>query len=163
MSEIVLYVNKSDDRQLNKTLARVTSFDKIKLLENTSVLEPTILLERNFNISDTEYRNFTKCNYAYLSSTCRYYFIKDYKLLKGGIVAINLKCDVLQSFASEISDLSGLVLRNEFNTTPYYVDNDLPFLSGRMIERKEVSNSFFTNANFTDESHCITLTVTGGN
>lgn len=161
MSEITLYMNKSDDRVLNKTFAKVAYYKDIKIMENTNVLEPTVLLRRD--IIGGSYRDFLKCNYAYLSSTTRYYFIKNYEMKSGGIIAIHLKCDVLQSYANEISNLSGLVLRNEFENTPYYVDNELPFLSGRNIERHDINNNFFSNNSFGSETPCISLTVTGGN
>ena len=159
MSKLNLYYNNSDERCLVKTLQYFASYYNIKLLDDTNVFEPTILLKR---IEISSFNDFINCNYCYLSVTNRYYFITDYEMLKGGIVALKLKCDVLMSFSQQIGNLQGLVLRNEFNSTPYYIDEELPFLSGRIIERKEIANSVFKNNTFNDESPCIALTVTGG-
>ena len=159
MSKLTLYYNISDERCLVKTLQYFSGYYNIKLLNDTEVFEPTVLLKR---IDITDFNDFINCNYCYLSSTNRYYFITDYEMMNGGIIALKLKCDVLMSFSQQIGNLQGLVLRNEFNSTPYYIDEELPFLSGRIIERKEIANSVFKNNTFNDDSPCIALTVTGG-
>lgn len=159
MSKLYLYRNESDDRVLNKTIQKVKDYTEFKLIDATNVLEPTILIERKLI---SKYNDFNYVNYAYLSSTERYYFITDYQLLNGGIVLLKLKCDVLMTYSSQIGNLQGLVLRNEYNSTPYYIDEELPFLSGRIIERHDISNNIFVNNTFGTDSNCIALTVTGG-
>lgn len=161
MSQLALYLNKSDSRQLNKTFTRVKTYEdtQFKIVDNTNVLEPIILLKSNF-VSENEYRDFTKINYAYLSSTVRYYFVNDIVMRNGSLIELHLKVDVLQSFASYISNVSGLVERQEFINSPYFIDNQMPIKSGRIIERVDFPTIFSNNLN--DTSDCITLTVNGG-
>lgn len=160
MSEFSLYKNKSDNKQLNKEFTLVKTFgrDAFKLLDNTGVTRPVVIV--NAKIAGGSVRDYLKANYAYLSDTVRYYFIENVELLNGGMVKLYLKVDVLQSFASDIGNCSGLVERQEFLYSPYFVDTMLPVKAGRIIERYDFPTFFRRDLNNT--SNCITITVNGG-
>lgn len=161
MSRLVLYMNKSDKRQLNKVFTEVTTLRDVLLKENTDILNPTILISRGRLDNENYIQGFLKCNYAYLSTTNRYYFIDNIELRVGGIIAFKLKVDVLQSYASYIQNVTGIVSRNEFVYSPYYIDDKIALRSGRIIERHDIVNSFFSNS-LSSDSNCIALTVNGG-
>lgn len=164
MSKITLYKNTSDRRVLNKNITPVKTYD-CRFLENTNMITPTIILNKKITGGDA-YRDFQAVNYAFLELTNRYYFIKEVKLLVGGMLQISLEVDPLLSFKSGLLGCSGLCLRNEYNVQPYYVDEELPFLSGRIIERYNISSSgdiAFSQGGFDSLSNCFAITVTGNN
>ena len=164
MSKITLYKNTSDRRVLNKNITPVKTYD-CRFLENTNMITPIIILNKKITGGDA-YRDFQAVNYAFLELTNRYYFIKEVKLLVGGMLQISLEVDPLLSFKSELLGCSGLCLRNEYNVQPYYVDEELPFLSGRIIERYNIASTgdiAFSQGGFDKLSNCFAITVTGNN
>lgn len=160
MSKLIFYVNKSDKRQLRKILTEIGTVTDVLLKEDTDILNPTILVSRGA-INENYLTNFLSSNYVYLTATNRYYFINNIELRVGGVIAFKLKVDVLQTYAEYIQNVSGIVARNEFIYSPYYIDDKIALKSGRIIERHDISNSFFDNT-LSSESNCIALTVNGG-
>lgn len=164
MSKITLYNNKSDKRVFNKNITPLKTYD-CRFLENTTMITPTVILNKKITNGDA-YRDFQAVNYAFLELTHRYYYVKECKLLVGGMVQFILEVDPLLSFKSEILNCSGLCLRNEYNSQPYYVDEELPFLSGRIIERYNIASTGdidFSQSGFNSLSNCFAITVTGNN
>ena len=164
MSKITVYHNTSDRRVMNKNITPIKTYE-CKFLESTGITNPKVVLNKKINGGDA-YRDFQAVNYAYLEVTNRYFFVKDINLMVGGMIQLELEVDVLLSFKSQLLECSGLCLRNEYNVQPYYVDELLPFLSGRIIERYNVPNTgdiSFSQNGFNSLSNCFAITVTGNN
>ena len=84
------------------------SFNDRRVLEGNlpddcNILNPTI--EINY------YNGVENTNYAYIPAFDRYYFIEE-KTLSGQTVKLQLRCDVLMSFKSDILASSGTATRS---------------------------------------------------
>lgn len=109
---IILYVNNSEKNKIGKNLTNDFSISGT-LRDATNIINPVILIELN------EIGNY---NYCYISSFNRYYFITDITVIRTGLYAISLMVDVLESFKTDIKNLSVILL----NTQNVGVNNYLP-------------------------------------
>lgn len=101
--DITLYVNNSEKNKIGKNLTNDFSLSGT-LRDATSIINPIILVELN------EIANY---NYCYISNFKRYYFITDITVIRTGLYAISLSVDVLESFKSDIKNLSVILLNTE--------------------------------------------------
>lgn len=109
---ITLYVNKSEKNKIGKNLTN-DLFISGTLRDATNIINPIILVELN------EISNY---NYCYIPNFNRYYFITDITVIRTGLYAISLLVDVLESFKTDIKNLSVILL----NTQNSGVNNYLP-------------------------------------
>lgn len=109
---IILYVNNSEKNKIGKNLTNDFSISGT-LRDATNIINPVILIELN------EIGNY---NYCYIFSFNRYYFITDITVIRTGLYAISLMVDVLESFKTDIKNLSVILL----NTQNVGVNNYLP-------------------------------------
>lgn len=109
---ITLYVNHSEKNKINKNLTNDFSLSG-SLRDATNIVNPVILIEIN------EISNY---NYCYISDFKRYYFITDITVIRTGLFAISLMVDVLESFKTDIKNLSVILL----NTQNVGLNNYLP-------------------------------------
>lgn len=109
---IILYVNKSEKNKIGKNLTNDFSLSGT-LRDATNIINPIILVELN------EISNY---NYCYIPNFNRYYFITDITVIRTGLYAISLLVDVLESFKTDIKNLSVILL----NTQNIGVNNYLP-------------------------------------
>lgn len=70
--------------------------------EDTSIVNPTVVLDNSFTLFSA--------NYAYIPDTGRYYFVSDIVAI-GKLWSVSLKCDVLATYKSAIGDHSTYLLR----------------------------------------------------
>lgn len=110
---VTLYHNADEYRVLNKRISDAIEFD-IDLKEETSILTPKIILQ-----SDTDLTNY---NYAYIDITSRYYYCT-ITLMENGLYILEMQVDVLMSHKNSITNLIGLVDRNQTNG---YYNKDIP-------------------------------------
>lgn len=110
--DITLYVNNSEKNKIGKNLTNDLSLSGT-LRDATNIINPVILIELN------EIGNY---NYCYISNFNRYYFITDITVIRTGLFAISLAVDVLESFKTDIKNLSVILL----NTQNVGVSNYLP-------------------------------------
>lgn len=110
---VTLYHNADEHRVLNKRLSDARVFDVI-LKEETSSLNPQIILQSDYDLSTY--------NYAFINVTNRYYYCT-ITLMENGLFVINMEVDVLMSYKDGIKNLMGLVERVE-NTD--YKNMDIP-------------------------------------
>ena len=83
------YKNTSDNRYLHKTLETIAENIPCTFKQDTSMIEPTIIISPN---------NYNKnCNYVYISETDRYYFVRD-RIFSQQRIEILLSVDVRSSF-----------------------------------------------------------------
>ncbi|MBO7692211.1 MAG: hypothetical protein J6T10_06210 [Methanobrevibacter sp.] len=110
---VTLYHNADEHRVLNKRLSDEREFN-IVLKEETSSLNPQIILQSDYDLSTY--------NYAFIDVTNRYYYCV-ITLMENGLFVINMEVDVLMSYKDGIKNLIALVERVE-NTD--YKNMDIP-------------------------------------
>ena len=110
---ITLYHNADERRVLNKRISDARVFDVI-LKEETSSLNPQIILQSDYDLSTY--------NYAFIDVTNRYYYCT-ITLMENGLFVINMEVDVLMSYRDGIKNLIGLVERVE---QANYRNKDIP-------------------------------------
>lgn len=115
-----LYYNTSDTKTVNKSIELLTELTG-QFKEQSSILEPHIILE---NTEST-----VKCNYVYISTFKRYYYVKNQIVLNSQLIQLNLKVDVLKTYADNIKKLTAFVLRQENVYNVHFNDNMLPIRS----------------------------------
>lgn len=105
-----MYDTKSDNNVINKTLENEREFD-IKLKEKTDIINPVIILHS---------KTLVLSNYAYIPEFKRFYFVSRIELFPNNIYNIALKCDVLESFKTEILESSGFINQQTKNINKYF-------------------------------------------
>lgn len=110
---VTLYHNADEHRVLNKRISDARVFNVV-LKEETSSLNPQIILQSDYDLSTY--------NYAFIDVTNRYYYCT-ITLMENGLFVINMEVDVLMSYKDGIKNLMGLVERVE-NTD--YKNMDIP-------------------------------------
>lgn len=100
---ITLYVNKSEKNKIGKNLTNDFPISGT-LRDATNIINPVILIELN---------DIGNYNYCYIDDFKRYYFITDIAVIRTGLFAISLMVDVLESFKSDIKNLSVILLNTQ--------------------------------------------------
>lgn len=155
--DIALMFNKSDNRMVAKNLATYSLFNA-RAVGQLDVEHPQF--EISEDIVDTY---VATCNYCFIPDFGRYYYCK-VVLLTGRKVRVDcFKCDVLQSFASQILSCKGIVARNENIQSSYLVDSDIKPSTQRKYTQYNFDASPFSIENMASGTRCICLTVSGGN
>lgn len=103
---ISLFKTDSENNRLTKTLTNEKQLTGT-LKEQTSILNPSIVISSDENISTY--------NYAYISEFGRYYYITDIVSARNGLWRVQLRCDVLMSYKDEIQNLN-VILDNTQQT-----------------------------------------------
>lgn len=107
--QIKLYNTTDDNIKVNKTLSDEVVYN-IKLKAETSIIEPTIILQ-------TE--NYITSNYAYIEHFNRYYYIENVVVYPNNVYNISLRCDVLMSYKDDILN-SYAYIEQQTNVNEYY-------------------------------------------
>lgn len=151
-----IYKTKSAPNVVNKTLSEVVTFEEVIFKEDTSLLNPTIIINGVSNDSSYTIEDIGTSNYFSIPKVNRYYFITDITMMSGGRVAITGKVDVLMSFKTDILGSTQLIVRQEKKTNNYLIDTDIPLSSKKQVIEHEFGDSI------TDSGYYI-LAVNGGN
>lgn len=151
-----IYKTKSAPNVVNKTLSEVVTFEEVIFKEDTSLLNPTIIINGVSNASSYTIEDIGTSNYFSIPKVNRYYFITDITMMSGGRVAITGKVDVLMSFKSDILGSTQLIVRQEKKTNNYLIDTDIPLSSKKQVIEHEFGDSI------SDSGYYI-LAVNGGN
>lgn len=112
-----MYKNTSDNRYINKSITALGSALPCSFKDNTTMENPVIILSPGSYNPD--------CNYGYLSDTGRYYYVVDVTYSQQRI-EVQLKVDVLKSFASQIRGCSAIADRSANLYNAYLNDPDMP-------------------------------------
>lgn len=97
--QIALYKNKSANNVVNKTIGEpVTTIDGIIIKEHNSLktANPSLLLQ-----IDGDWTDIVDFNYCRIYQTERYYYVTNHTA-EGGLLRLDLECDVLMSFKDDI-------------------------------------------------------------
>lgn len=151
-----LFKTKSAPNVVSKSLSQVVEFDEVIFKEDTSLLNPTVIINGVSNSSSYTIEDIGKCNYFSIPKVDRYYFITDIVMLHGGRVAISGKVDPLMSFKTDILSSTQLIVRQEKKTNNYLIDTDIPLSSKKQIIEHEFGESI-------EDSGYYILAVNGGN
>lgn len=142
---IKLYDTKCDNNVINKVLTNEREFD-IKFKDRTDIIAPVIILRSDSLILS---------NYAYIPEFNRYYFVSKIELYPNNIYNISLRCDVLESFKTEILESSGFINQQTKNVNKYFNSNY------KSEVRKEVDTYSSTVTIPTDVKETILVTIGG--
>lgn len=151
-----IYKTKSVPNVVNKTLSEIVTFEEVIFKEDTSLLNPTIIINGVSNASSYTIEDIGTSNYFSIPKVNRYYFITDITMMSGGRVAITGKVDVLMSFKTDILGSTQLIVRQEKKTNNYLIDTDIPLSSKKQVIEHEFGDSI------ADSGYYI-LAVNGGN
>lgn len=118
MMTVNLYKCSDDIRVVNKTLSDALVVTAIPY-DNCSITAPILRL--------STYTDISEYNYFQIVDWGRYYFIRDVVTISGGAVLLMGDIDVLKTYASQIPELTGCIIRSESIGKPTeVVDNSLP-------------------------------------
>ena len=111
--QIKFYYNSSEKNKIGKLLSRELTMDG-NLRDECSVINPTILVEHS---------NLSNYNYVYIPEFKRYYFITEMTIVRNNLLRISLKVDVLESFKSDILNLSCIVDKQQYENYGNNIDD----------------------------------------
>lgn len=114
---ITFYNNESDAILVDKKITSISSISNAKIINETDIVNPSIIVSRNFYDSI-----ILKANYLYIDKLDRYYYINNISFADSMIV-IDCTVDVLMSYKSEIRNITCTVTRNE-NLKNGYLNDD---------------------------------------
>lgn len=149
--KIILYKSTADNRLLDKSskITVIDTIDTAHIKDDTSIISPSIIF------SYKKMSELRKCNYMYVPSMGRYYFINDLILKQGGIYELKCHIDVLMTYKRDIQNITTLILRQENIHNPYIEDSELLVRSNRYYEKYNIGM-------VGDSTDHYYLTVNGG-
>ena len=127
--QIEFYKNSSEKNKIGKSISNKLTLGG-NLRDECSITSPSILVE---STSLVDY------NYCYIPEFKRYYFISDIVSVRNNLWRVSLKCDVLESFKSDILKLSCIVDKQQNQSYNNNIDD------GSYINR---ADSFVEIANY---------------
>ena len=102
---ITFYKNSSEKEKIGKSLSSGLTLSG-NLHDECSITSPSILVEAT---------SLVDYNYCYIPEFKRYYFISDITSVRNNLWRVSLKCDVLESFKSDILN-SSCIINKQSNT-----------------------------------------------
>ena len=142
---LTLYQNLSENNRLNKALTQIGESLTGTLRAETSIFTPDILID--LNAAGISAEQITTANYAYVPEFNRYYFITDMTMVRQDLVRLSMRCDVLQSFSSQILEQTAIVRRQE-NNWNLNLDDGLFTVYQNPIIRVQTFPQGFTSQSF---------------
>lgn len=133
---VTCYNNNSPELVVNKNLARVGTTQTCYFKAAADITTPTITLAL-----DTV--NF---NYVYIDATDRWYYVTRARSLKNNLWELDLKCDVLASFSTDIGNADAIVARQENKWNLYLDDGVYKCYQDPEIYTETFSGSFDTHS-----------------
>lgn len=143
---ISLYKTASENNRVVKTLTSGKEMSG-ELRNQTSVLNPSIMIESADNISTY--------NYAYIPEFGRYYYISDITSVRTSCWIISLRCDVLMSYSAQIKALRPIIEREEVGQSSGLIDSDMPININKKVQK------YYFPKGFTKDIQYV-LTTSGG-
>lgn len=147
--DIFLYKTESAPNVVDKKLTEVAHYTSVRLLDDTSVLTPTIEVRESNTID-----NIWDINYFYVPKFKRYYFVADITAT-AGMYRISGRVDVLKSYASEIKASSQIITRQENRQDRYLHDSMIPISDKQEVIETEFGDTF-------DDTNSLFILVTTG-
>ena len=126
---ITFYKNSSEKEKIGKSLSSGLTLSG-NLRDECSITSPSILVEAT---------SLVDYNYCYIPEFKRYYFISDITSVRNNLWRVSLKCDVLESFKSDILNSSCIINKQQNQSYSNNIDD------GSYINRVD---SFIEIANY---------------
>jgi hypothetical protein len=114
--DIILCNTSSEGNEINKELTNSILFG-CTLRAETSILEPSVLLESQNNLS--------VYNYCYIPEFARYYYIADVLSVRNNLWLLKCKVDVLMSFKDSIFESYAIIEESTETGISNYLNNDV--------------------------------------
>lgn len=133
------YVEDSNIK-VRKTMTKIYNKTGCRLIENTNIVNPSILVTY-----DDKESGLFECNYVQIPKFNRYYYINNITFEAANTIRLDLKCDVLMSFKSDILESTQFVERNANKYNGMLVDGLIPIQARKNTTLKNYGNSLFTN------------------
>lgn len=121
---IYLLDTSDNDFTVGKTFVTVTTITGTNK-SSVDVLHRSITIETNVNVDSV--------NYLYDSDLDRFYFVRNYEIIKSGLYVLNLECDLLQTYKTDILNMGGIVGRSSNMYNAMLNDNDLPTQENNIV------------------------------
>lgn len=118
---VTFYRNNSEDNAINKSLTPVTSLNAVVAKGNIDVVNPTLIVEFDSDYSDS-------INYAYIDEYDSYYFLNKPINMTGSRTAIQLRRDPLETFKSDILQLTAIIDKTQDRSKSNLYLNDGSFV-----------------------------------
>lgn len=135
MTEIRLYINKSDSRVINKVLENeLVLTGDIKTINNYATI--TIPIDNSINNIE---------NFNYLKIGNKFYFITDKEYVAYNTINIVASLDVLESFKNEILSQTAIISRSENLFNKYLNDNKIVTQVPQRVQTQLFPNEPFNN------------------
>lgn len=147
--DIFLYKTESAPNVVDKKLTEVAHYADVRLLDDTSVLTPTIEV-RESTIID----NLWCINYFYVPKFKRHYFVTDLTAT-AGMFKISGRVDVLMTYKSEINLSSQIITRQQNLQDKFLHDSMIPISDKQEVIEAEFGETF-------DDSNSLFILVTTG-
>lgn len=147
--DIFLYKTESAPNVVDKKLKEVAKYTGVKLLDDTSVLTPTIEVRESTIIDD-----LWSINYFYIPKFKRYYFVTDLTAT-AGMFRISGRVDVLKTYKSEINLSSQIITRQQNLQDKYLHDSMIPISDKQEVVETEFGETF-------DDTNSLFILVTTG-
>lgn len=144
--DIKFYNNNSEKIKVGKNLTNEVTISG-ELKNSSDILNPTLVLTGE---------NLSTYNYFYIPSFGRYYFVTDIRVLRTNLWEIDGKCDVLESYKTQIRQQRGVIKRQEKEYDMYLNDTMFKTEAYDQISTLEFPSGFSNTNNFL-------LVVCGGN
>lgn len=145
MFEIVLQNNKSEQNKIGKNIDNILTVSGV-LKDETSILSPSILVNADLDA-------LTSANYMTIDSFGRKYFITDIKSIRRGLVQINGRCDVLETYKDYIKQQTAVIARQENKWNLYLNDSIFKTYQNPIYIFKKFDKGF------QNDMECYLLTV----
>lgn len=110
---ITFYKNSSEKEKIGKSLSSGLTLSG-NLRDECSITSPSILVEAT---------SLVDYNYCYIPEFKRYYFISDITSVRNNLWRVSLKCDVLESFKSDILNSSCIVKKQQNQSYSNNIDD----------------------------------------
>lgn len=139
MIDLILYSINDGDNVINKNLVNGVNVP-IHLKQGFDIINPDIVL-------NGDYRGF---NYAHIPSLNRFYFINNIEQLNLRLVKLNMTCDVLETYKSEILNLNAIFIRDS---------KDGDYVNIEASSDNMIINTFKSDITLEHDSNIVLTTV----
>ena len=118
---IILYTTSSPSNKIGKALSALETITGVSLQADTDIVNPMI------ELSGSHLENWQKTNYIYIADFSRYYFVSSKVMVDQNHLDLYLRCDVLESYKSNIRGTTQFVTRSEKSGSWYVPDASMPY------------------------------------
>lgn len=144
------FINKSDNRYINKTLQNVITLNNVYLKSDEN--KETMTLELDYNAT------VLTANYCYIRELSHYYYISEPTFGKQRVF-LPIRTDLLMTFKTDIYKLDCIISRQQEEYNAYLKDDRLPVKAYQDVNTI-VFDTCFVNPEVEEEP--IIMVVNGG-